>query len=65
MTRRIAPLFLLTCLPTMALAQGDPPDPTQRDTTPLTLPTIEVPDETATVIRDFIHGTSGLHGKKG
>jgi catecholate siderophore receptor len=40
--RRIAPLFLLACLPTVALAQGNPPEPSQRDTTPLTLPTLEV-----------------------
>jgi catecholate siderophore receptor len=41
-TTRIAPLFLLACLPTVALGQGDPAKPSQRDTTPLTLPTIEV-----------------------
>jgi catecholate siderophore receptor len=46
-TRRILPLpllllLLLSGLPAVALAQGDPSKSAQRDTTPLTLPTIEV-----------------------
>jgi catecholate siderophore receptor len=41
-TRRIAPFFLLACLPAAAVAQGDSSQTAQRDTTPLTLPTIEV-----------------------
>ena len=42
MTSRIALLFLLACLPATAVAQGDSSQTAQRDTTPLTLPTIEV-----------------------
>ncbi len=42
MLRRIAPLLVLAGLPSIALAQGDPPNSTPRDTVPMSLPTIEV-----------------------
>ena len=42
MPRHLAPILLLACLPSIARAQGDSSQVTQRDTTPLTLPTLEV-----------------------
>ena len=42
MPRHLAPILLLACLPSIARAQGDSPRTAQRDTTPLTLPTLEV-----------------------
>ena len=42
MSRRLAPILLLACLPSIARAQGDSSSTARRDTTPLTLPTLEV-----------------------
>ncbi|HET6779446.1 MAG TPA: TonB-dependent siderophore receptor [Gemmatimonadales bacterium] len=42
MPRPFAALLLLAGLPTVVVAQAKPETPAQRDTTPLTLPTIEV-----------------------
>ncbi|HKP49401.1 MAG TPA: TonB-dependent receptor plug domain-containing protein, partial [Gemmatimonadales bacterium] len=42
MFRHLAAILLLASLPSLARAQGDSTATAQRDTTPLTLPTLEV-----------------------